>query len=276
MAIPNVGKCFATAEQFLDYLDGIQFGAWRPRFVTMHHSGGPNLKTWRAWQTRAKPVTDEQWMKNLAHYYGSPPPIGPADGPWRSGPHFFFTPKHFCVLSPPTARGVHAKSFNAVSWGVECVGDFDSDPFDGEIRDRYIEGLACLHIATGLQLDPFERGVRGLHFHRDDPQTRKTCPGLKVKKPDVIALVKAKMVAMTGGGDHEDDKPIAPTMSARKTGTVNTDDLNVRASASGKAPIVGKLDKGDKVTITGQAKNGETIWLEIGQGYVAGRFVTLD
>lgn len=281
MAIPNVGKCFSTSEQFLDYLDGIQFGAWRPRFVTMHHSGGPNLKMWRDWQVRAKPVTDEQWMKNLASYYGSPPPIGPRDGPWRSGPHFFFTPKNFCVLSPPTSRGVHAKSFNAMSWGVECVGDFDSEPFDGEVRDRYIEGLACLHLATGLQLDPFERGVRGLHFHRDDPQTNKTCPGLKVKKPDIIALVKAKMATMTGG-DHEDDTPIAPTMSARKTGTVNTDDLNVRASASGKAPIVGKLDKGDKVTITGQAKNGETTWLEIhgeqgkSQGYVAGRFVTLD
>jgi hypothetical protein len=54
MAIPFVGKCFPTAAQFLDYLDDIKFGAWRPRFVTVHHTGAPNLKTWQGWQTRSK------------------------------------------------------------------------------------------------------------------------------------------------------------------------------------------------------------------------------
>src|SRR5437899_2633856 len=53
MAIPFVGKSFSTVPEFLAYLDGIRFGAWRPRFVTMHHTGGPNLKTWQGWQTRA-------------------------------------------------------------------------------------------------------------------------------------------------------------------------------------------------------------------------------
>ena len=189
MAIPIVGKCFPTAAEFISYLRGIKFGAWRPKFVTMHHTGAPDLKTWQGWQTRAKPVSDEQWLKNLAKYYGE-------TMKWSSGPHFFFTPKNFCVLSPPTARGVHAVSFNAMSWGVECVGDFDREKFEGAIRDKYVEGLACLHVATGLKLLPFEKKVSGLHFHRDDPKTTKTCPGKGVDKDALIKLVQAKINEM--------------------------------------------------------------------------------
>jgi hypothetical protein len=164
-AIPIVGKCFATTAEFLAYLEGLKFGAWRPRFVTMRHTGAPGLKAWRDWQTRAEPVSDEQWLKNLADYYGNPAfdlkgrKIKDA---WSVGPQFFFTPNNFCVLSPPTARGVHAVSFNAVSWGVECVGDFDHEKFDGPVRDKYIEGLACLHIASGLQLAPPRLSLRRL------------------------------------------------------------------------------------------------------------------
>lgn len=274
-AIPMVGKCFPTAAQFLAYLEALKWGTWRPRFVTMHHSGGPNLKDWRGWQTRAKPVTDEQWMKNLASYYGkSKAEGGPPDGPWRSGPHFFFTPNNFCVLSPPTARGVHAVSFNAASWGVECVGDFDVEKFEGPVRDKYIEGLACLHIASGLALAPYERGVRGLHFHRDDPKTTKTCPGKNVQKDAVIKLVQAKMLAMSGG--EQPDEKVAPVVVKKdRSGTVNTDGLNVRADASAKAPAVKSLKKGASVTITGEAMNGSTKWLAVAGGYVAARYVDI-
>ncbi len=276
MAIPYIGKCFSTAEQFLDFLDDIKFGAWRPKFVTMHHTGGPDLKTWRSWQTRAKPVTDEQWMKNLAEYYGkSKAQGGPADGPWRSGPHFFFTPSHFCVLSLPAARGVHAKSFNAMSWGVECVGDFDTEPFEGAVRDKYIEGLACLHMATGLQVAPFERGVVGLHFHRDDPQTKKTCPGTKVLKPTVVKLVQEKIAEMSGGSHVEE--VITPTAPKKeRTGKVNSETLNVRAAASVKAPLLDILDQGQSVTIIGEATNDGTLWYQTTGGYVAAKYVTID
>ncbi len=275
MAIPYIGKCFSTAAEFLDYLDDIKFGAWRPKFVTMHHTGGPDLKTWRGWQTRAKPVTDERWMSNLATYYGSAPPNGPGDGPWSSGPHFFFTPSHFCVLSLPDKRGVHAKSFNAISWGVECVGNFDSEPFDGAVRDKYVEGLACLHIATGLQVDPFVRGVSGLHFHRDDPKTTKTCPGTKVLKPTVVKLVQEKIAQLTGGSHVEEViTPVSP--KKERIGTVNVDELNVRAAASAKAPLLDILNKGQKVTVIGEASNDGTLWYSIPGGFVAGRYVTID
>jgi len=270
-AIPFVGKCFKTAPEFLAYLDGIKFGAWRPRYVTMHHTGAPSLKTWRGYGNRPVPITDEKWMRNLAGYYGNE--LG-----WSAGPHFFFTPDNFCVLSLPDRRGVHAVSFNANSWGLECVGDFDTEPFDGAVKAKYIEGLACLHLATGLSLDPYVFKTSGLHFHRDDPKTSKTCPGKKVDKADVIRLVKAKMAEMTGGA-HEDDVPPPHVAKTNRTGVVNVaanDTLNVRDEPSGKSPVVKVLLRGDKVTVTGEAKNGDTLWYEVeGGDYVAARFVTI-
>jgi hypothetical protein len=276
VSIPNVGKVFATAEPFLDYLDSLQFNAWRPRFITMHHTGAPSLRTWRGWQTRKVPVTDDQWLKNLAHYYGSSKAQGgPGDGPWRAGPHFMFTPTHFCVLSPPTARGVHAVSFNSVAWGVECVGDFDTETMTPELKEHYATGIACLYVALGIQPAPFERGVRGLHFHRDDPKTTKTCPGRTVQKPDMVAAAERKIAAMTDGdGSAEQVQPVAT--QARYGVVVNAaDGLNVRADASAKAPAVGSLTNGTRVAITGEAKNGDTKWFRTIDGYVAARFVKL-
>lgn len=267
-AIKNVGAVFSTAAEFITYLESIQFGAWRPRFVTMHHTGAPDLKTWQGWQTRPKPVSDRQWLNNLAEYYGT-------TMKWSSGPHFFFTPAHFCVLSPPTARGVHAVSFNANSWGVECVGDFDREPFTGAVREKYIEGLACLHLATGLQLDPFQRGVRGLHFHRDDPRTSKTCPGKNVEKTMLIAAIEAKMDELSGGDHPEEHITPEPTVKVRD-GRVNENNLNVRADATARAPVLRTLAKDSVVSVLREAMNGETKWLSIGDGeWVAARFITL-
>lgn len=271
MSIPFVGKCFPTVEGFLAYLDAIKFGAFRPQFVTMHHTGAPDLKTWRGWQTRARPITDEQWMKNLAVYYGS---LG-----WSHGPHFFFTPAHYCVLSPPTERGTHAVSFNANSWGVECVGDFDVEPFDGSVRDRYIDGLAALHVAVSLAPTPFSLRRSGLHFHRDDPLTSKTCPGKNVKKDQVVDELLVRMRHLAGEGDHPAEQ--VDQRPATLKGSVDVpagDQLNVRAAASAKAPILMQLLPGMPVTIIGTAMNGDTKWFRIDvpgdvDGFVAARFV---
>lgn len=273
-AIPFVGKCFPAAKEFSEYLDTIRFGSWRPKFVTMHHTGGPSLATWRTYAhgTRKVPITDAQWMKNLAAYYGN-------EMKWSAGPHFFFTPDNFCVLSLPEKRGVHAVSFNAISWGVECVGDFDSEEFTPALADRYAEGLACLHTALGITPGPYRFKTSGLHFHRDDPETRKTCPGRNVDKDRMIKLVSAKMDAMNGGS-HEDDDPVPPTSPVpTRRGMVNVaenDFLNVRDEPSGKSPVVKVLRRNDPVVITGQVANGSTLWFRTDTGdYVSARYVTL-
>lgn len=267
-SVPNVGAVFDTATEFLRYLESLKFGAWRPRFVTMHHTGAPDLKTWQGWQTRATPISDKQWLSNLASYYGNT--MG-----WKAAPQFFFTPKHFCVLSPPTARGVHAVSFNAMSWGVECVGDFDREKPPADILAHYVEGLACLHIAAGLELTPFVKGSKGLHFHRDDPKTNKTCPGKNIQKPAIIAAVKAQIARMTDGDAPAEQIKIEVATQKPTPGTVTVDDLNVRAAASAKAAKIRTLDTGAQVQIYDRAVNGETTWYRIGDGeWVSASFVT--
>lgn len=268
-SIPYVGLCVKTGEELENYLNGIQFGVWRPRFITLHHTGAPNTAQWSKYKTRNPPVTDERWMKNLARYYG-------VDMGWSSGPHFFFTPDHYCVLSPPTARGVHAVSFNATSWGVEMVGEFDTEKFGGAFRDKVIDGLAALHIAAGLKPGPFERGTRGLHFHRDDPRTSKTCPGRNVDKQDLIDAIEERMVRMSDG-DHVDGKVARETSAPAQRGLVTSrDPLNVRADPSAKSPILRTLRLGEQVQVLGEAMNGSTKWLRIGEDdWVAARYVSI-
>lgn len=268
MAIQNLGRVFSTPAAFLDDLESIQFGAWRPRFVTVHHTGAPDLKTWQGWQSRPRPISDAQWLKNLAEYYGG---LG-----WSAGPHFFVTPSNICVLSPPWKRGVHAVSFNASSWGVETVGDFDREKFEGPIREMLIGALAGMHIAAGLQLDDFKRGERGLHFHRDDPKTKKTCPGRNVDKAQLVAAVAHRIAEMTDG-DHPDEAEIVSDHKERETRIVIVDSLNMRASASAKSPVLAALRKGARVNVTGAAFNGKTKWLSVEadgrEGWVAASYV---
>jgi hypothetical protein len=268
--IPLVGKCFDDADDLEQYLNGLTFGAWRPRFVTLHHTGAPNRAQWDKYQTRKPPITDAQWMKNLARYYG-------VDMGWSAGPHFFVTPAHFCVLSPPNARGVHAVSFNANSWGVEVVGDFDTEQFTGEIRKRTVECLAVLHLAAGLQPGVYVRGVSGLHFHRDDPKTAKTCPGKNVDKAPLIWEVHEEMEDRAGGSHVDGSVEIAPPVPTR-TGTITAKDfLNVRADPSAKSPIVRTLQPGNRVIVYGEAMNLGTKWLRIAEDdWVAAGFVAID
>lgn len=281
-SVQNVGKVFPTAEGFSNYLEGIRFGSWRPRFITLHHTGIPDLKMWNGWQGR---TSDEQWLRNLASYYGNQ--LG-----WRSAPQFFFTPKNYCVLSPPERRGTHSVAFNATSWGVEAVGDFNREPFEGVMRDRIVEGLACLHIALGSPPD-FVKNVRGLHFHRDDPHTSKTCPGTKIHRGPLIDAIKDKIAAMSDG-DHPEEEinenpnaerpepPRAKVDSPTPEGTVNAPEgLNLREAASGKSTIITLLANGTKVAIVGEAMNGPTKWLRVWLrqgdkalvGWIAAQFV---
>jgi hypothetical protein len=281
-SIPFIGKCFPTAREFIAYLETVKFDAWRPRFIVMHHTGSPTLKNWLTWQGR---VTDEQWMKNLASYYGNN--LG-----WSSGPQFFITPKNFCVLSLPNRRGVHAAAFNSASWGVEVVGNFDVELFEGPIKTRAIEGIACLHLAAGLTPE-FSKNVRGLHFHRDDPTTSKTCPGTKVLREPMIGAVKAVMSKLSEGDDPDDevvaddktkDAPVGGPKPTPQGVVTAPDGLNLRTEASARSPAVILIPKSTRVAIIGEAMNGETKWLKVWlrlngkalSGWVSAQFVKRD
>jgi hypothetical protein len=274
-AIPIIGKCFTTPAEFLAYLEGLRFGVWRPKFVTMHHTGAPSLATWQGWQTRSKPISDEQWLRNLAAYYGG---LG-----WSAGPHFFVTPKHICVLSDPVKRGVHAVSFNAMSWGVEVVGDFDRERLQGDYKDFVAAAIAAMFLALDTKPQPYRFRDCGLHFHRDDPKTSKTCPGESIRKDTWIDLVADAMRDLRKEQEEADDpedtvKPIPSMIVGRPGKVIAPDSLNIRADASAKSPVVGTLAPGVTIAIKGKAMNGTTEWLavdHVGGGWVAARYIEL-
>jgi N-acetylmuramoyl-L-alanine amidase len=186
-----VGKAF-TVPEFEKYVGSLTFGVWRPRFIVVHNTSVPDRKTWDGWQARKPPLTDEMWGQNLERYYKG---LG-----WSGCPHLVVTPRSILVLNPLTTAGTHSPAWNSISWGVETVGEFDRDPFTGSIKDNLVAALAILHAAAGLQLVPYERGVRGLHFHKEDPKTtHKSCPGRNMVKSDLIKGVQAEIERRNGG-----------------------------------------------------------------------------
>jgi len=261
-----VGKAFAPND-FETYIGTVKFDAWRPRFIVVHNTSVPDRGKWDEWQRRRPPITDEKWGKNLEGFYKG-------QG-WSGCPHLFVTPAGILVMNHLNRRGTHTPSWNAFSWGVETVGDFERDPFTGAIKDNLVAALAILHAAAGLQMLPYERGVRGLHLHKEDPATtHKKCPGKNIEKADLIRDVQAEIVRRNGG-EH-------PADEGGNVGVVKTapnDPLNLRAEPSAKADIIATLKNGAKVTVIAGDNVGATRWLNVTaagkSGWVAARFVDI-
>ena len=263
----RVGKSF-TPDAFEAYIATVAFNVWRLRFVVLHNTSVPERSTWDGWQERTRPITDEKWGRNLESYYKG-------EG-WSGCPHLFVTPKGILVMNHLNRGGVHTPSWNSISCGVETVGEFDRDPFTGSIRDNLVAALVILHATAGLQLLPYERGVRGLHLHKEDPKTtHRRCPGKNIVKADLIKAVQAEIVRRTIG-EH-------PADEGANIGIVRTapdDPLNLREEPRGRAKIVTTLKNGAKVTVLGGKNVGSTRWLNIDMagsksGWVAARYVEI-
>lgn len=156
------------------------------KFVVVHNTGAPSLKTYRGYASRKNPITDRQWLLNLEGYYRD-------QQHWKAGPHWFVTPNRAGILAftPSIVPGTHSPSWNSQSLGVEMVGDYQSEPFDEGVRRNTVALLAELHL--WLKLDP---GT--IRFHREDKATaHKTCPGKNVNKAQLIADVRVKMAEIT-------------------------------------------------------------------------------
>lgn len=201
-----VGKRYSHAE-FKSYLDGLSFSPWA-KFVVVHNTNSPDLKLYRTWEARqGKYVnwTPEQWLRNLASYY--------AGKGWSGGPHVFIppTPDTILVLNDFAHPGVHTPSWNRISFGVETVGEFESEDVPDSTRDNLVSALAIMHKRFGFNPTDFQLGVKGLHFHKEDhATTHKTCPGRKLVKADLVAAVARAMDAGAAKGEapHTHDVPI--------------------------------------------------------------------
>ena len=74
-----------TLAEFRTMLAGVELGAWRPRFPTLHNTGVPSLKQWLAYG----PTPQERWGASLNRYYEG---LG-----WHAGPHLVVCPDYVWV-----------------------------------------------------------------------------------------------------------------------------------------------------------------------------------
>jgi hypothetical protein len=173
-----VGRGFSAAE-FHEYVSELVWQAWRPQFVVVHNMAEPKFAEWHN-------VSGTMRMANLERYYRDVQH-------WSAGPHLFVADDLIWVFTPLTTPGVHSPSWNAISWGMELVGDYATESFT-PVRDNAIAALAALHSVAGL--DPTT-----MRFHKEDPRTtHKGCPGKNVVKPALIAAVEAALAVLHPSG----------------------------------------------------------------------------
>jgi hypothetical protein len=180
MSIPFIGKRM-TRSEFESYLRSLKFtSSFKPSFVTLHHTASPSLAQ------RPQGFT-AQHLENLRHYYENT--MG-----WSGAPHVFIDDQGdgIIVFQRMDRRGVHAASFNRNSWGVEMLGNFDTESFTegrgAKVRDNAMQALS-------IMCKVLNANASTIKFHRDDPKTTKTCPGRHVAKQDVVARVSALLNA---------------------------------------------------------------------------------
>lgn len=167
-----VGKGFKP-DQFDAYVRSLKFGAWHPQFIVLHNTGIPKLSQWHDYPGSVR-------MRGLQGYY--------RNQGWSGGPHLFVADDLIWAFTPLTVPGVHSPSWNAISWGVEMVGDYDVEPFNVGVRDNAVAALATLHAVMGLS-------TATLKLHREDPRTtHKHCPGQHVEKTDMVKRVHLEII----------------------------------------------------------------------------------
>src|SRR4051794_12578958 len=93
---PIVNKAF-TEKDFRPYVQSVVLPnvakhGWRPRGIILHHTGSPTLAQWPG-TAAGKPITAEQRLRNLEHYYRD-------DNGWSAGPHFFVSPTNIHAFTP--------------------------------------------------------------------------------------------------------------------------------------------------------------------------------
>ena len=172
MGYENVGQVW-TPESLREYLDTITKPDWCDA-ITLHHTASPSL-------AQRPNGFIAQHLRNLESFYGGKG--------WSAGPHLFGDDDQLWGMCDFRRKGVHAVSFNRRTIGIEVLGDYDSEsPKTG----RGLECWKTTAAGTKVLLDwlGLEPSKKTVLFHRDDPQTTKTCPGTKVTKEWVLGLIQ--------------------------------------------------------------------------------------
>ena len=169
-----------------------QMSAWRPRGATLHNTFNPTLRQVEHYIVSNK-WTFDQLIENWWTRYRKLK--------WFSGPHLFIMPDRIWVATPLWIRGTHSPSWNATHWGIELVGDYDTEKLPDSLRDNAVHAMACLYAMIGHEPNEWN-----LKFHGEDPRTsHKSCPGKGVH-PKIWweRAIEDRMAKLYPGGDFNE------------------------------------------------------------------------
>jgi len=249
-----------TIEEFKTYLHGLNYNNWRPSGIVQHNTSSPTLYQW--WHS----VPPEQRMENLISYYRD-------EMGWSAGPHAFVDGVSYWVLTDFNVSGVHSPSWNATMLGIEMVGDYETESDETGMGAKVMEMTVAL-FGECCSFFGWQVNNTNIKQHKEDPRSdHDDCPGRNVVKSEFLDDITNYM---GDGGDHPGPNPPQPTeVEGVVYGLVPGDSLNVRASSSSSAPIIGTADNDDIVTVVGEAYNGSTRWFRLRIGDAEGTGVAV-
>ncbi len=168
---PMIGRKLSTAE-WLEYVNGYDFGSLPPSRLVLHHTWRPTLAQWNGLST----------MRGMQRFY--------AGKGWGSAPHIYVGPDGIWLFTPMSRIGIHAGTGNGslrAGWysiGLEMVGNYDKVRPSGAVWEysRVVMGS----LSRRLGIPP----RRLISFHRDYT-SQKSCPGWAVTKDWVFGEVDA-------------------------------------------------------------------------------------
>jgi hypothetical protein len=235
-----------SIEEFKSYLHGLNYNNWRPSGIVQHNTASPTLHQW--WNS----VPPAERMDNLISYYRD-------EMGWSAGPHCFVDGVSYWVLTDFNVSGVHSPSWNATRLGIEMVGDYDTESDESGMGKQVMDmtvalfGECCAYFGWEPNNDKIKQ-------HKEDPNTDHDCPGENVVKSEFLTDVTNYM---GDGGDHMPESPEPTEVVGVVHGVAEGDWLNIRASASSSASIIGNAENGAEVTVVGDVYNGSTRWFRL-------------
>jgi lysozyme len=156
-----------TPEEFTSYMKTVKLTDWKPVGVVLHNTAMPTLKMVQNYIS-SKQWTFEQLIDNWWVRY--------IKSGWSAGPHLFIMPDKIWVATPLTMRGTHSPSYNSTYWGIEMIGDFETELCPPETRANTVHALKEMYKLIGVVPND-----KNFHFHGEDPRsTHHGCPGKNV------------------------------------------------------------------------------------------------
>jgi hypothetical protein len=176
-----VGEKFTPLE-FEEYLKRrISPQAWVKRIV-LHNTAIPSIKQ------RPGGILTANHISNLHTYYAK-------NQKWSGGPHLFIDAQGIWVFNPLMVPGVHSPSYNSSSWGVEMLGDFESENPNEGLGKQIVENTQLAVAALAKVQGWSDVDNQRLILHREDPRTTHKCPGKNISKLNFIEEVNKKLIS---------------------------------------------------------------------------------